>query len=55
MNQGAEQRDSSKENHENDGKVEKQTLYTSACLKHRTCAAAAEDAAQACATDLEQD
>lgn len=34
VNQGTEQGDSTKENHENDGKVEKQTLHTTPCLKH---------------------
>jgi hypothetical protein len=55
LDQGTEQGNYGKEDHEHDGKIEYQTLYTTPCLKHCTCTAATKDASQACATSLKQD
>ena len=55
FNQRAEQGNNSKKDHEHDGKIENQFFYTTPCLKHSARAAAAENAAQTCATRLKQD
>ena len=54
FNQGAEQGNHSKENNKDDCKVENQFLYTTACLKYSSRAAATKDTAQTCTSCLKQ-
>jgi hypothetical protein len=54
FNQGAEQRNYSKENNEHDSQVEYQFLYTATRLKHCSSATATENATQACTACLKQ-
>jgi len=55
LNQGTEQGNHSEENNEDDGKVENKFFNSTTRLKHRSCATAAENASQSCATCLKQD
>jgi len=55
FDQGAEQWNHSKENNENDSKIENQFLYTTTCLKHGSRAAATKNTTQTSATCLQQD
>jgi hypothetical protein len=53
--QGAEQGNSGKKDHKDDGEVKNQAFYAAPCFIHCTCTTAAEGAAQACSSRLEQD
>lgn len=55
FDQGAEQWNHSKENNENDSKIENQFLYTTTRLKHGSRAAATKNTTQTSTTCLQQD